>query len=96
MPTFAEIEPLSLSDRVINALKDAFFAGELITRSLRESGSISAKVGMLNPQNAWCSFIYHRSTNECSQPHAPSHLAAGLCKLLPSRPYGDRSTIKRS
>jgi DNA-binding GntR family transcriptional regulator len=29
MPTFAEIEPLSLSDRVINALKDAFFAGEL-------------------------------------------------------------------
>jgi DNA-binding GntR family transcriptional regulator len=29
MPTFAEIEPFSLSDRVINALKDAFFAGEL-------------------------------------------------------------------
>jgi DNA-binding GntR family transcriptional regulator len=29
MPNFAEIEPLSLSDRVINALKDAFFAGEL-------------------------------------------------------------------
>jgi DNA-binding transcriptional regulator YhcF (GntR family) len=29
MPTFAEIEPISLSDRVINALKDAFFAGEL-------------------------------------------------------------------
>src|SRR6202167_2541631 len=29
MHTFAEIEPLSLSDRVINALKDAFFAGEL-------------------------------------------------------------------
>lgn len=29
MPTFAEIEPLSLSDRVINALKDAFFAGQL-------------------------------------------------------------------
>jgi DNA-binding GntR family transcriptional regulator len=29
MPTFAEIEPLSLSERVINALKDAFFAGEL-------------------------------------------------------------------
>src|ERR1700733_10997335 len=29
MPPFAEIEPLSLSDRVINALKDAFFAGEL-------------------------------------------------------------------
>src|ERR1700739_3170727 len=29
MPTFAEIEPVSLSDRVINALKDAFFAGEL-------------------------------------------------------------------
>ena len=29
MPTFAETEPLSLSDRVINALKDAFFAGEL-------------------------------------------------------------------
>jgi hypothetical protein len=29
MPTFAEIEPLSLSDGVFNALKDAFFAGEL-------------------------------------------------------------------
>jgi DNA-binding GntR family transcriptional regulator len=29
MATFAEIEPLSLSDRVINALKDAFFAGQL-------------------------------------------------------------------
>src|SRR5580692_10619434 len=29
MPTFAEIEPLSLSDRVINALKDAFFSGRL-------------------------------------------------------------------
>jgi DNA-binding GntR family transcriptional regulator len=29
MATFAEIEPVSLSDRVINALKDAFFAGQL-------------------------------------------------------------------
>src|ERR1700683_5472940 len=29
MPTFSEIEPFSLRDRVINALKDAFFAGEL-------------------------------------------------------------------
>ena len=29
MATFAEIEPLSLSDRVINALKDAFFSGQL-------------------------------------------------------------------
>ena len=28
-PTFPEIEPLSLSDRVINALKDAFFSGQL-------------------------------------------------------------------
>ena len=28
-PTFSEIEPLSLSDRVINALKDAFFSGQL-------------------------------------------------------------------
>jgi len=28
-PTFNEITPLSLSDRVSNALKDAFFAGEL-------------------------------------------------------------------
>jgi DNA-binding GntR family transcriptional regulator len=28
-PTFQEISPLSLSDRVINALKDAFFAGQL-------------------------------------------------------------------
>ncbi len=28
-PTFPEIEPLSLSDRVINALKDAFFSGHL-------------------------------------------------------------------
>jgi DNA-binding GntR family transcriptional regulator len=27
--TFSEIEPLSLTDRVINALKDAFFSGEL-------------------------------------------------------------------
>jgi DNA-binding GntR family transcriptional regulator len=29
MATFAQIEPLSLSDRVINALKDAFFSGQL-------------------------------------------------------------------
>jgi DNA-binding GntR family transcriptional regulator len=29
MATFAEIEPLSLVDRVINALKDAFFSGQL-------------------------------------------------------------------
>ena len=29
MATFTEIAPLSLSDRVINALKDAFFAGQL-------------------------------------------------------------------
>src|ERR1700689_449050 len=29
MAPFAEIEPLSLSDRVINALKDAFFSGQL-------------------------------------------------------------------
>src|SRR6202034_2700752 len=29
MPTFSEIEPFSLSDRIINALKSAFFAGEL-------------------------------------------------------------------
>ncbi len=28
-PTFSEIEPLSLSDRVINALQDAFFSGQL-------------------------------------------------------------------
>lgn len=28
-PSFPEIEPLSLSDRVINALKDAFFSGQL-------------------------------------------------------------------
>lgn len=28
-PTFPEISPLSLSDRVSNALKDAFFSGEL-------------------------------------------------------------------
>jgi DNA-binding GntR family transcriptional regulator len=29
MATFTEIEPFSLSDRIINALKSAFFAGEL-------------------------------------------------------------------
>jgi DNA-binding GntR family transcriptional regulator len=29
MATFTEIAPLSLSDRVINALKDAFFSGQL-------------------------------------------------------------------
>lgn len=28
-PSFAELEPLSLKDRVLNALKDAFFSGEL-------------------------------------------------------------------
>jgi DNA-binding GntR family transcriptional regulator len=28
-PTFSEIEPLSLSERVMNALKDAFFSGDL-------------------------------------------------------------------
>jgi DNA-binding GntR family transcriptional regulator len=27
--TFSEIEPLSLSDRVMNALKDAFLSGDL-------------------------------------------------------------------
>ena len=50
MPTFAEIEPLSLSDRVINALKDAFFAGELkpgdaivereLARQMKVQGSV--------------------------------------------------------
>src|SRR5271156_5580621 len=42
----------------------------LMTRSLSESGSISAKVGIENPQGRvglvatgeWCSLIYHRST----------------------------------
>ncbi len=29
MAIFAEIEPLSLNGRVINALNDAFFAGDL-------------------------------------------------------------------
>jgi DNA-binding GntR family transcriptional regulator len=29
MPSFAEIEPLSLRDRIVNAIKNAFFAGEL-------------------------------------------------------------------
>jgi DNA-binding GntR family transcriptional regulator len=29
MPSFAEIEPLSLRDRIVNAIKSAFFAGEL-------------------------------------------------------------------
>jgi DNA-binding GntR family transcriptional regulator len=28
-PTFQEIAPLSLSDRVMNALKHAFFSGQL-------------------------------------------------------------------
>lgn len=28
-PTFSEIEPLSLNERVMNALRDAFFSGDL-------------------------------------------------------------------